>query len=61
MRRLAYRVGHHQNEELRRHWIAELLHTTAEQLVFIDETLFNEFPQWYGCGLPGLPVQHKGC
>lgn len=36
------RVGHRQNEELRLTWIAELLHVTAEQLVFIDETLFNE-------------------
>ena len=40
------RVGHRQNEELRLAWIAELLHVTAEQLVFIDETLFNESPGW---------------
>jgi len=42
----AQRVGHRQNEELRLAWIADLLHVTAEQLVFIDETLFNESTGW---------------
>ena len=42
----AQRVGHRQNDELRLNWIAELLHVTAEQLVFIDETLFNESTGW---------------
>ena len=38
----AYRVGNRQNKELRMHWIADLLHVTAEQLFFIDKTLFNK-------------------
>lgn len=42
----AQRVGYRQNEELRLNWIAELLHVTAEQLVFIDETLFTESTGW---------------
>jgi len=36
------RVSIRQNDELRLNWIADLLQLTAEQLVFIDETLFNE-------------------
>ncbi len=36
------RVGIRQNDELRLNWVADLLQLTAEQLVFIDETLFNE-------------------
>ncbi len=31
-----------QNDELRLNWVADLLRLTAEQLVFVDETLFNE-------------------
>lgn len=34
------------NEQLRLDWIAQLLGLTAEQLVFIDETLFNESTGW---------------
>lgn len=34
------------NEQLRLDWIAQLLGFTAEQLVFIDETLFNESTGW---------------
>ncbi len=40
------RVGIRRNDELRLNWIAELLHITAEQLVFVDETLFNETTGW---------------
>ena len=42
----AQRVGHRQNEELRRAWLADFLHIIAEQLVFIDETMFNETTRW---------------
>jgi len=42
----AQRVGHRQNEELRRAWLADFLYITAEQLVFIDETMFNEATGW---------------
>jgi hypothetical protein len=35
-----------QNEELRQHWIADLLDLTAKQLVFVDEFLFNEITDW---------------
>jgi len=35
-------VSIRQNDELRLNWIADLLQLTAEQLVFVDETLFNE-------------------
>ena len=34
------------NDELRLNWIADLLRLTAEQLVFVDETLFNETTGW---------------
>ena len=44
--KLGQRVGYRQNEELRLNWIADLLHTTAEQLVFVDETMFNETTGW---------------
>ena len=42
----AQRVGHRQNEELRLAWIASLLDVTAEQLIFIDEIMFNEAIRW---------------
>ncbi len=40
------RVDIRQNNELRLNWIADLLQLTAEQLVFVDETLFNETTEW---------------
>ncbi len=40
------RVSIRQNDELRLNWIADLLQLTAEQLVFVDETLFNETKEW---------------
>jgi len=36
------RVGVRQNDELRLNWVADMLRLTAEQLVFVDESLFNE-------------------
>ncbi len=41
------RVDIKQNNELRLNWIVDLLQLTAEQLVFIDETLFNETTRWH--------------
>jgi hypothetical protein len=35
-----------QNKQLRQHWIADLLNLTAEQLIFVDESLFNETTDW---------------
>ena len=35
-----------QNENLRIQWFFDLLNVTAKQLVFIDETLFNEIIGW---------------
>ncbi len=40
------RVSIRQNDELRLNWVADLLQLTAEQLVFVDETLFNETTGW---------------
>ena len=40
------RVGERQNEELRMHWIAELLDIVAEQMVYIDGSMFNETTGW---------------
>ncbi len=40
------RVSVRQNDELRLNWVADLLRLTAEQLVFVDETLFNETTGW---------------
>ncbi len=35
-----------QNDELRLNWVVDLLQLTTEQLVFVDETLFNETTRW---------------
>ena len=40
------RIGHRRDDDLRLHWIADLLHVTAEQMVCVDETLFNEMTGW---------------
>ncbi len=40
------RVGVRQNDELRLNWVADMLRLTAEQLVFVDESLFNETTGW---------------
>ncbi len=40
-------VNIRQNDELRLVWIADLLRLTAEQLVFVDETFFNEITKWH--------------
>ena len=42
----AQRLGIRQNSELRADWHAQLLGLTAEQLVFVDESLFNETTGW---------------
>ena len=36
------RVEVRQNDQLRLNWVADMLRLTAEQLVFVDESLFNE-------------------
>jgi transposase len=41
----ARRIGS-RDEELRQHWVADLLDLTAEQLVFVDESMFNETIGW---------------
>ena len=40
------RIDERQNEDLRMHWIAELLDVVAEQLVHVDGSLFNETTDW---------------
>jgi hypothetical protein len=45
-RKQGERVGIRQNDELRLDWKAQMLHVTAEQLVFVDESLFNETTGW---------------
>ncbi len=40
------RVEVRQNDELRLNWIADMLRLTVEQLVFVDESLFNEITGW---------------
>ena len=35
-----------QSEELRSHWLAEMLDVTAEQLVYVDESMFNQMTGW---------------
>ena len=42
----ASRISNEQNNELRVQWAAECLHLRAEQLVFVNETLFNESTGW---------------
>jgi hypothetical protein len=34
------------DEILRQHWIIDLLNLTAKQLIFVDESLFNEITDW---------------
>ncbi len=36
-----------QNDKLQLNWIVDLLQLMTEQLVFIDETLFNETTKWH--------------
>ncbi len=40
------RVEVRQNDELRLNWIADMLRLTIEQLVFVNESLFNEITGW---------------
>ncbi len=40
------RVEVRQNEKLRLNWIADMLRLTIEQLVFVNESLFNEITDW---------------
>jgi len=40
------RVEVRQNDELRLNWIADMLRLTTEQLVFVNEFLFNEITNW---------------
>ncbi len=40
-------VNIRQNDELQLNWVADLLRLTAEQLVFIDEILFNKTTRWH--------------
>ena len=40
------RIDERQNENLRMHWIAELLNVVTKQLIYIDESLFNETTNW---------------
>jgi hypothetical protein len=35
-----------QSEELRQHWIINILNWTAKQLIFVDEFLFNKITDW---------------
>lgn len=45
-RKVAQRIGHRQNDELRQDWRAQCIDLRAEQLVFIDEASFNEATGW---------------
>ncbi len=40
------RVEVRQNDELRLNWIADMLRLMTEQLVFVNEFLFNEITDW---------------
>ena len=42
----AQRIGERHNSELRLGWRADMLQFTAEQLVFVDDSLFNETTGW---------------
>ena len=45
-RKKGQRIGNTQSAELRLGWKAQILYLTAEQLIFVDETLFNETTGW---------------
>jgi transposase len=57
----ATRIGS-RDEELRQHWIADLLDMIAEQLVFVDESMFNETIGWRlrAYALIGQPARYRG-
>lgn len=44
--KLGQRVGSRRNEDMGMSWLADLLHPTIEQLVYIDKTLFNKKTCW---------------
>ncbi len=39
-------VSIRQNDELQLNWVVDLLQLMTEQLVFVDEILFNETTRW---------------
>ncbi len=41
------RVEVRQNNELRLNWVADMLRLTIEQLMFVNEFLFNEITSWH--------------
>ena len=61
-RKKVQRIGNSQSEELRLGWKAQMLHFTAEQLIFIDETLFNETTGWrsHAYAPIGQPARYQG-
>ena len=61
-RKIAQRIGINRNNELRAQWHADLLRVTAEQLVFIDESMFNESTGWrrYAWAPIGQAARYRG-
>ena len=59
-RKKGQRLGLRRNNELRQGFIADMLNVTAEQMVFIDESLFNEATGWrhYTYAPVGQPGQY---
>lgn len=45
-KKVAQRIASAQNEELRQAWKVDMLTLRAEQLVFVDESLFNQTTGW---------------
>ena len=44
--KIARRIDSRQNEKLRMLWVTKLLNVTIEQLIYIDESMFNETTSW---------------
>ena len=40
------RIDHRRDDDFRLHWIADLLNVIVEQMMCVDETLFNEMTDW---------------
>lgn len=60
-RKIAQRMSDQQNDELRRDWQAQYMEYTAEQFVFLDETLVNEATGWrhYAYAPVGQPGRYR--
>jgi transposase len=58
----AARISHHRSQQIRRDYTVEMAGITAEQMVVLDETLFNESTGWRSMAWSpiGMPARYIG-